>query len=56
MTSALQQPVNFAYAKDGFRDAEHDTYKSETGLNEQVARHTCGHGGSTPIVPARERA
>ncbi len=27
MTIAPQQHVDFAYAKYGFRDAEHDTYK-----------------------------
>ncbi len=54
MTIAPQQHIDFEYAKYGFRDEEHYTYKSEKGLNEQVARHPGGHGGRTPIVPARE--
>ncbi len=38
MTIAPQQSVDFEYAKYGFRDEEHYTYKSEKGLNEQVVR------------------
>ena len=38
MTIAPQQQVDFEYAKYGFRDEEHYTYKSEKGLNEQVVR------------------
>ena len=40
MTTAPQQHLDFEYAKYGFRDEEHYTYKSGKGLNEAVMR-TC---------------
>jgi Fe-S cluster assembly protein SufB len=38
MTTAPQQQIDFEYAKYGFRDEEHYTYKSGKGLNEEVVR------------------